>query len=67
MIYLIKKIGYDESENHNPLYEQIEGYCDTVEEAALAHSRLTAAYPLQHEYGGELYPQIRVVPVEKIV
>ena len=67
-MFLIKKIGFDNMENHNPEYEEIIGVIDCTEEEA---ERWINAHnpPKDNQYkgwDGKYYPYYTKTPINSI-
>ena len=66
MIYLIKRIDFDNLENHEPEYEKILGYYKTETEAFNYVSKLAIDTPKYKSYYGTEYPIFSIIEVQEL-
>lgn len=64
-IYLIIKHDFDNLENHQPHYEEILGYAETLSGATASVKTLEITTPKYKGWDKETYPKFAIKPVSK--
>ena len=64
MIYLIRRIDFDNMENNNPLYITVEGYKNTLIEAEIYINNQTPKYYKGRD--GEFYPKYKTLECNEL-